>query len=187
MMHKMITLFSCLFVACVWWEDKTGGSDKELIFSILPQLTQNNSGYYILTVPSKSSALSHRVYAYIGARDYQTFEYEDLTQTPVNWHGNLYTVDGDTAGYYRKRRFVEDNWTYIRGDSLSVYKGDTTQFQPVITPITAISNDSGMVTTVLNISPQMFQDTMVLEAATLDQFDNCPLDSCYVGIPILFR
>ena len=84
MMHKMITLFSCLFVACVWWEDKTGGSDKELIFSILPQLTQNSSGYYILTVPSKSSALSHRVYAYIGTRDYQTFEYEDLTPTPVN-------------------------------------------------------------------------------------------------------
>ena len=54
-------------------------------------------------------------------------------------------------------------------------------------PISSISNDSDMVSTTINIPAIMFNDTLILEAATLDQFDNCPLDSCYVGIPILFR
>lgn len=185
-MRKVLLLVSCLFVACVWWDEKTGGSDKELIFKILPQLPQNSAGFYIMTVPAQTNA-SHRVYAYIGTRDYQTFEYDDLDQTPVNWHANLYTMDGDTAGYYRKRRFVDNYWTYVRGDSLSNYTGDTTQFQPIMAPITSISNDSGMVNTLLNIPPRMFLDTLILEAAMLDEFDDCPLDSCYVGIPILFR
>lgn len=179
-------MLSCLFVACVWWDEKTGGSDKELIFKILPQLPQNSGGYYIMTVPAQTSA-THRTYGYVGTRDYQSFDYDDLDNTVVTWHSNLYTVDGDTSGYYRKRRFVDTQWTYVLGDSISVYTGDTTQFKPVMTPITSISNDSGMVNTMLNIPPQMFTDTLILEAATLDQFDDCPLDSCYVAVPILFR
>lgn len=187
MMRKILILMSCLFISCVWWDEKTSGSDKELIFKILPQLPQNSAGFYIATIPTPPTNLSHRVYAYVGTRDYQSFEYEDLYQTAVNWHGNLYTIDGDTTGYYRKRRFTDNNWTYVRGDSTSIYTGDTTQFKPVMSPITSISNDSGMVNTVLNIPPHLFADTLILEAATLDQFDDCPLDSCYVGIPILFR
>tara|TARA_B100001123_G_C15297524_1_gene1019784 strand:+ start:1039 stop:1248 length:210 start_codon:yes stop_codon:yes gene_type:complete len=67
------------------------------------------------------------------------------------------------------------------------YNGDTSKFKPIMVPTSSILNDSGMVSTTINIPAIMFNDTLILEAATLDQFDNYLLYSCYVGIPILFR
>ena len=185
MKNKPFIILCCIFISCVWWDEKNSGSDKELIFQILPQLSQNTGGYFIMPIGSSQLPVSHRVYAYIGTRDYNTFEYEDLTQTTVTWHSNMYTLDGDTVGYYRKRRFVDNSWTYIHGDTLTIYTGDTTRFRPMLSPITTTSNDSGIVSTILKISPQIFKDTLILEAATLDQFDDCPLDSCFVAVPIL--
>ena len=187
MIRNLLIIASCLFISCVWWDELTAGSDKELILKMLPQIPQNSAGYYILNLSNQLEQASHRVYAYLGTRDYQSFEYDDLNDTQLNWHSNLYTLDDDTSGYYRKRRFLDDEWTYINGDSMSTYNGDTSKFKPIMVPTSSISNDSGMVSTTINIPPIMFNDTLILEAATLDQFDNCPLDSCYVGIPILFR
>ncbi len=187
MKRNLIILLSCLLFACVWWEERTGGGQKELIFHILPQLPQNSGGYFFMTVASNSEPAIHKVYAYVGMRDYHEFTYSDLSQATVSWHSNMYTMEGDSLGYYRKRRFVDQEWKYIRNDSITTFTGDTTQFIPVMSPLQDVSDDSGMVSTTINIPAIMFNDTLILEAATLDQFDNCPLDSCYVGIPILFR
>tara|TARA_B100001123_G_C15297524_1_gene1019783 strand:+ start:773 stop:1042 length:270 start_codon:yes stop_codon:yes gene_type:complete len=89
-----------------------------LILILLPQIPQDSAGYYILNPSSQSEQATHRVYAYLGTRDYQSFEYDDLDDIQLNWHSNLCTLDDDTSGYYRKRRFVDDEWTYINGDSM---------------------------------------------------------------------
>ena len=187
MIRNLLIILNCFLISCVWWDEKTGGSDKELILRMLPQIPQNSAGYYILNLSKQSEQVSHRVYAYMGSRDYQTFEYDDLNDTQLNWHSNLYTLDDDTSGYYRKRRFVDNEWTYINGGSMSTYNGDTSKFKPIMVPTSSISNDSGMVSTIINVPSSMFNDTLILEAATFDQFNNCPLDSCYTGISILFQ
>ena len=92
MIRNLLIIASCLFISCVWWDERTAGSDKELILKLLPQIPQNSAGYYILNLSNQLEQASHRVYAYLGTRDYQSFEYDDLNDTQLNWHSNLYTV-----------------------------------------------------------------------------------------------
>ena len=187
MKNKLTLIWSILLcVSCVWWDEKNSEADLELVLSILPRLQMNQDGYYTLPITSRNVPIAHRVYAYVGSRDYTSLEFQNFNQTKVSWFSNLYSIDGDTAGYYRKRRYVDDVWTYIRGDTLTTFTGDTTQFIPVITPNETISNDSGIVNTILQVPSIMFDDTLALEAATFDIYDECPTDSCFSIISVVF-
>ena len=77
MIRNLLIIASCLFISCVWWDERTAGSDKELILKLLPQIPQNSAGYYILNLSNQLEQASHRVYAYLGTRDNQSFEYDD--------------------------------------------------------------------------------------------------------------
>ena len=53
MIRNLLIIASCLLISFVWWEERTRGSDKELILSLLPQIPQNSAGYYILDLSSQ--------------------------------------------------------------------------------------------------------------------------------------
>lgn len=185
---KQTILFIGLFVtSCVWWDEKTSESDYQLVFQILPILEMDQSGYYELPITSLEMPITHQIYAYVGGQNYTTFDFVDFGNTAVKWYGNLFTINGDSLGYYSKRYGIDEDWQYNWGDSSIAYFGETQNFIPIMEPTVSMSNDSGLVSTFLNISPQIFQDTLILNAATFDKYDNCLTDTCFRSIQIIFK
>lgn len=183
--NLIIGLSGLLFASCVWLEDKLSGEPPELVFHILPKLNMNANGYYLLPLNSAGDRKTvHTVYGYVGLRDYDTFDFIDSENKAVSWTSNLYWVKNDTVGYYRKRKVYDRVYTYMTADTAFTYSGDTTAFKSTV-GCCSTSDEKGMVSTTITVLSQMAGDTLVLEAGTLDEYDNCPTDTCYVSVPIL--
>ena len=47
------------------------------------------------------------------------------------------------------------------------------------------SDKEGMAKININFPPQMLRDTLVISAATFDEYDSCELDSCWTSMPFI--
>jgi len=187
MMKNRITilLIGVLLVSCVWLDEKLEGDNPELIFYIVPELEVNSTGYYLLPLNSKNTNItSQAVYAYVGYKDFENFDFVDAEGAVVEWYSNLYYSSSDTVGYYRKQYGDIDTYTYYSIDTTFIYSGDLTQLKSTV-DFSSKSDTKGMAKTNVNVLTQMIGDTLVLSASTKDNYDNCITDSCWVSMPFI--
>ena len=180
-----ILLIGVLLISCVWLDEKLEGDNPELIFYIVPELEVNSTGYYLLPLNSKNTNItSQAVYAYVGYKDFENFDFVDAEGAVVEWYSNLYYSSSDTVGYYRKQYGDIDTYTYYSLDTTFIYSGGLTQLKSTV-DFSSKSDTKGMAKTNVKVLSQMIGDTLVLSASTKDNYDNCITDSCWVSMPFI--
>ena len=180
-----ILLIGLLMLSCVWLEDKLEGEDQELIFYIVPELETNAMGYYQLPLDGNNTKFTIQpVHAYVGYKDFENFDFLDAEGVIVEWYSNLYYSNNDSIGYYRRLYGENESYTYYSSDTSYIFSGNMNQLKSTVN-FSSTSDIKGMAETNVTVLSQMLGDTLVLSASTIDKYDNCPTDSCWVAMPFI--
>ena len=180
-----IPLIGLLMISCVWLEDKLEGEDPELIFYIVPELETNAMGYYQLPLDGNNTKFTTQpVHAYVGYKDFENFDFIDAEGVIVEWYSNLYYSNNDSIGYYRRLYGENESYTYYSSDTSYIFSGNMIQLKSTVN-FSSTSDIKGMAETNVTVLSQMLGDTLVLSASTIDKYDNCPTDSCWVAMPFI--
>jgi hypothetical protein len=174
-----------LMISCVLLEEKLGGEDPELVFYIVPELEVNIGGYYLLPLNTNNTNITNPpVYAYVGYKDFENFDFIDSEGAIVEWYSNLYYSNNDTIGYYRKQYGANETYTYYSIDTTYIFSGDLNKLNSTV-EFSSKTDKKGMAKTNVKVLSQMMGDTLVLSAFTIDEYDNCTNDSCWVSMPFI--
>ena len=180
-----VLLIGSLMFSCVWLEEKLDGEDPELIFYIVPELEVNAGGYYQLPLDSSNTNITTQpVHAYVGYKDFENFDFLDAEGAIVEWYSNLYYSNNDTIGYFRRLYGENGSYTYYSPDTSYIFSGNFNQLKSTV-DFSSTSDIKGMAKTNVTVLSQMLGDTLVLSASTVDNYDNCPTDSCWVAMPFI--
>ena len=116
--------------------------------------------------------------------DFDNFSFLDAKDISVSWFSNLYYQSNDNVGYYRKTYGENVSYTYVSPDTSYIFNGNVNTLTSTIEPLSK-SDKEGMAKININFPPQMLRDTLVISAATFDEYDSCELDSCWTSMPFI--
>jgi len=181
MMKIKILLFSLILLSCVALDDE----ELELVFYIVvSDLESDPSGYYRIPINKDNDLTKQPIYAYVGYKDFDNFSFIDAKDISVSWFSNLYYQSNDNVGYYRKTYGENVSYTYVSPDTSYIFNGNVNTLTSTIEPLSK-SDKEGMAKININFPPQMLRDTLVISAATFDEYDSCELDSCWTSMPFI--
>jgi len=180
-MKIKILLFSLILLSCVALDDE----ELELVFYIVvSDLESDPSGYYRIPINKDNDLTKQPIYAYVGYKDFDNFSFIDAKDISVSWFSNLYYQSNDNVGYYRKTYGENVSYTYVSPDTSYIFNGNVNTLTSTIEPLSK-SDKEGMAKININFPPQMLRDTLVISAATFDEYDSCELDSCWTSMPFI--
>jgi hypothetical protein len=88
------------------------------------------------------------------------------------------------VGYYRKKYGENVTYTYVSPDDTYLFNGNVNTLTSTVEPLSK-SDKEGMAKININFPPQMLGDTLVISAATFDEYDDCETDSCWTSMPFI--
>ena len=182
MKNKIIILLVTLIsLSCVALDD----DELELVFYIVvSDLESNPSGYYRIPINKDNDLTKQPIYAYVGYKDFDNFSFLDAEDISVSWFSNLYYQSNDNAGYYRKKYGENVSYTYVSPDTRYIFNWNVNTLTSTVDPLSK-SDKKGMAKININFPPQMLGDTLVISAATFDEYDDCERDSCWTSMPFI--
>ena len=181
MMKIKILLLSLILLSCVALDD----DELELVFYIVvSDLESDPSGHYRIPINKDNDLTKQPIYAYVGYKDFDNFSFIDAKDISVSWFSNLYYQSNDSVGYYRKTYGENVSYTYVSPDTSYIFNGNVNTLSSTVEPLSK-SDKEGMAKININFPPQMLRDTLVISAATFDEYDSCELDSCWTSMPFI--
>ena len=102
-------------------------------------------------------------------------EYTHFVAKPVRGHGNVTGADNVVSWQTGYPFGVNFSRGYPRFNP-----GEFTTVDPL-----SKSDKKGMAKININFPPQMLGDTLVISAATFDEYDDCETDSCWTSMPFI--
>ena len=178
---NLILLLSFISLSCVALDD----DELELVFYIVvSDLESDPSGYYRIPINKDNDLTKQPIYAYVGYKDFDYFSFLDAKDISVSWFSNQYYHSNDSVGYYRKTYGENVSYTYVSPDTSYIFNGNVNTLTSTIEPLSK-SDKEGMAKININFPPQMLRDTLVISAATFDEYDSCELDSCWTSMPFI--
>ena len=181
MMKIKILFLSLILLSCVALDD----DELELVFYIVvSDLESDPSGYYRIPINKDNDLTKQPIYAYVGYKDFDNFSFLDAKDISVSWFSNLYYQSNDNVGYYRKTYGENVSYTYVSPDTSYIFNGNVNTLTSTIEPLSK-SDKEGMAKININFPSQMLRDTLVISAATFDEYDSCELDSCWTSMPFI--
>ncbi len=180
-MKIKILLLSLILLSCVALDD----DELELVFYIVvSDLESDPSGYYRIPINKDNDLTKQPIYAYVGYKDFDNFSFIDAKDISVSWFSNLYYQSNDSVGYYRKIYGENVSYTYVSPDTSYIFNGNVNTLTSTVEPLSK-SDKEGMAKININFPSQMLRDTLVISAATFDEYDSCELDSCWTSMPFI--
>ena len=181
MMKIKILLLSLILLSCVALDD----DELELVFYIVvSDLESDPSGHYRIPINKDNDLTKQPIYAYVGYKDFDNFSFIDAKDISVSWFSNLYYQSNDSVGYYRKTYGENVSYTYVSPDTSYIFNGNVNTLTSTVEPLSK-SDKEGMAKININFPSQMLRDTLVISAATFDEYDSCELDSCWTSMPFI--
>ena len=168
-MKIKILLLSLILLSCVALDD----DELELVFYIVvSDLESDPSGYYRIPINKDNDLTKQPIYAYVGYKDFDNFSFLDAKDISVSWFSNLYYQSNDNVGYYRKTYGENVSYTYVSPDTSYIFNGNVNTLTSTVEPLSK-SDKEGMAKININFPSQMLRDTLVISAATFDEYDSC--------------
>ena len=178
---NLILLLSFISLSCVALDD----DELELVFYIVvSDLESDPSGYYRIPINKDNDLTKQPIYAYVGYKDFDNFSFIDAKDISVSWFSNLYYQSNDSVGYYRKTYGENVSYTYVSPDTSYIFNCNVNTLTSTVEPLSK-SDKEGMAKININFPSQMLRDTLVISAATFDEYDSCELDSCWTSMPFI--
>ncbi len=121
-------------------------------YTIDPQLNEDSSGYFHLTMNPNSWQTIHRFTGTI------LEEGKPLVNSRVTWESDFYWVLSDTAGYVIDYAYTDD-LVYVAIDTSYIYFGQEQFLVPIINPV-SLTNSKGEFNTMFAPVRSLLGDTV---------------------------